>query len=125
MPAPGAAVSPASSTTLRTTPGEPARTLPWCLPPHGSRLESPCERTIDGVPALRDRFAFAHRYLAQVIVRRRDAAAVRNHDHVPGEEAVACQHDRAALIAFIICALARKHIQAEVLAAVSVVERHL
>jgi len=29
------------------------------------------------------------------------------------------------LIAFIICALARKHIQAEVLAAVSVVERHL
>src|SRR6185503_8566280 len=30
-----------------------------------------------------------------------------------------------ALIAFVICALARKHIQAEVLAAVSVVERHL
>jgi hypothetical protein len=73
--------------------------------------------------ALRDGATFRDRDLAQVKIRRRDAAAVRDHDHVAGEEAVAYQHDGAGVDRLDLGTLACKQVEAEVLAAVAVIER--
>src|SRR5437764_91975 len=71
--------------------------------------------SFDGV-ALRDARAL------EVEVERADAAAVRDHDDVAGEERVDHERDGAIVDRGDLGALARREIEAEVLRAMAVVE---